>query len=251
MTENRVFNYRPPPINDETTTGYSVTSPLRPLQAFELLQKETEEDWLFKLSRLWNVSAGWSSLVQLHCSPHCFGTWKFMEQTCQDPEKKMRMVVKRLQQQPTTEVGESMVYPFSEGEYRRGVAAFKKNKVAGIDDVLIELQNNIGPKLTSGCLQCSIITLLRTRSQQYGGNQRSLLYWNQGRTLRCPRTLMCNKPHIGIINLHEVMAKGYDNPCTTYKGLNHLRTVYTGSKSRRKKLMWPRLLFHKHMLQYS
>ena len=58
----------------------------------------------------------------------------------------MRMVVKRLQQ-PTTEVGESMVYPFSEGEYRRGVAAFKKNKVAGIDDVLIELLNNIGPKI--------------------------------------------------------------------------------------------------------
>ena len=41
MADNRVLNYRPPPINDETTTGHSITAPLRPLQALELLQKET------------------------------------------------------------------------------------------------------------------------------------------------------------------------------------------------------------------
>ena len=57
-------------LSDETTTGHSVTAPLRSLQALELLQKVTEVDWLFKLSRLWNGSAGCSSLVQLHCSPH-------------------------------------------------------------------------------------------------------------------------------------------------------------------------------------
>ena len=27
MTDNRVLNFRPPPINDETTTGHSVTAP--------------------------------------------------------------------------------------------------------------------------------------------------------------------------------------------------------------------------------
>ena len=31
-------------LSDETTTGHSVTAPLRPLQALELLQKETEAD---------------------------------------------------------------------------------------------------------------------------------------------------------------------------------------------------------------
>ena len=71
---------------------------------------------------------------------------------------------------PTDE--ESMVYPFSEEEYRRGIATLKNNKAAGIDDVLVEL----GPKLTSGCLQCSTTASLRTRSQQYGGNRRSSPY---------------------------------------------------------------------------
>ena len=47
---------------------------------------------------------------------------------------------------PTTEVGESMVYPFSEEEYRRGITALKNNKTAGIDDVLVEQLKNIGCK---------------------------------------------------------------------------------------------------------
>ena len=50
MTDNRVLKFRPPPINDEEpylterTMGHSVTAPLRPLQALELPQKETEAD---------------------------------------------------------------------------------------------------------------------------------------------------------------------------------------------------------------
>ena len=44
---------------------------------------------------------------------------------------------------PTAE--ESMVYPFSEEEYRRGFATLKNNKAAGIDNVLVEQLNNLGP----------------------------------------------------------------------------------------------------------
>ena len=40
---------------------------------------------------------------------------------------------------------ESIVYPFSEEEYRRGIA-LKNNKAAGIDDVLVEQLKNLGPK---------------------------------------------------------------------------------------------------------
>ena len=47
---------------------------------------------------------------------------------------------------PTTEVGELMVYPFSEEEYRRGIAALNNNKAAGIDDVLVEQLKYFGPK---------------------------------------------------------------------------------------------------------
>ena len=35
---------------------------------------------------------------------------------------------------------------FSEEEYRKGIAALKNNKAAGIDDILVEQLKNLGPK---------------------------------------------------------------------------------------------------------
>ena len=46
---------------------------------------------------------------------------------------------------PETEAGTSMVSPFSEDEYRKGVAILKNNKAAGRDDVLVEQLKNLGP----------------------------------------------------------------------------------------------------------
>ena len=39
-----------------------------------------------------------------------------------------------------------MVYPFSEEEYRKGVAILKNNKASGRDDVLVEQLKNLCPK---------------------------------------------------------------------------------------------------------
>ena len=47
---------------------------------------------------------------------------------------------------PATEGDNSMVYPFSEEEYRKGVAILTKNKASGRDNVLVEQLNNFGPK---------------------------------------------------------------------------------------------------------
>ena len=57
------------------------------------------------------------------------------------------------------------------------------------------------------------------------------------KVIRCSEWLkrLRNKPHIGIINLHEEMAKCYNRPWTTWKCLNRLRTGYTCSKTQRKK----------------
>ena len=44
-----------------------------------------------------------------------------------------------------TEAGTSMVSPFSEDEYRKGVATLKNNKAAGRDDVLVEQLKNLRP----------------------------------------------------------------------------------------------------------
>ena len=57
------------------------------------------------------------------------------------------------------------------------------------------------------------------------------------KVIRCSewRKRLCDKPHIGIISLHEEVAKRYDSPWTMWKCLNRLRTVYTCSKEQRKK----------------
>ena len=48
---------------------------------------------------------------------------------------------------PTATEGDySMVYPFSEEEYRKEVAILKNNKASGRDDVLVQQLNNLGPK---------------------------------------------------------------------------------------------------------
>ena len=40
---------------------------------------------------------------------------------------------------------QSLVYPFTEEEYRKVIATLKNNKAAGIDDVLVEQLTHIGP----------------------------------------------------------------------------------------------------------
>ena len=55
------------------------------------------------------------------------------------PSKSKRPVI------PETEAGTSIVSPFSEDEYRKGVATLKNNKAAGRDDVLVEQLKNLGP----------------------------------------------------------------------------------------------------------
>ena len=54
------------------------------------------------------------------------------------PSKPKRPII------PETEAGTSMVSPFSEDEYRKGVAILKNNKAAGRDDVLVEQLKNLG-----------------------------------------------------------------------------------------------------------
>ena len=45
-----------------------------------------------------------------------------------------------------TEGDTSKAYPFSEGEYNKGVAALKNNKAAGRDDIRVEQLKHFGPK---------------------------------------------------------------------------------------------------------
>ena len=47
---------------------------------------------------------------------------------------------------PAKEGDTSKVYPFSEGEYNKGVATLKNNKAAGRDDILVEQLKHLRPK---------------------------------------------------------------------------------------------------------
>ena len=47
---------------------------------------------------------------------------------------------------PETEGDTSKVYPFSEGEYNKGVAGLKNNKAAGRYNILVEQLKHLGPK---------------------------------------------------------------------------------------------------------
>ena len=57
-----------------------------------------------------------------------------------------------------------MVSPFSEDEYRKGVATLKNNKAAGRDDVLVEQLKNLGPN-THKWLRAMLIKQLLHRQQ--------------------------------------------------------------------------------------
>ena len=47
----------------------------------------------------------------------------------------------------TAEQGEqSLVHPFTEEEYRKGIATLKNNKTEGIDDVLVEQLEHLRPR---------------------------------------------------------------------------------------------------------
>ena len=41
---------------------------------------------------------------------------------------------------------QSLVYPFTEEEYRKGIATLKNNKAAGIDYVLVDQLTHLGPR---------------------------------------------------------------------------------------------------------
>ena len=47
---------------------------------------------------------------------------------------------------PIREDDSSLVFPFTEEEYKKGIATLKNKKVAGIDDVLVEQLKNLGPR---------------------------------------------------------------------------------------------------------
>ena len=47
---------------------------------------------------------------------------------------------------PISEYDSLLLFPFTEEHYKKGITTLKNNKAAGIDDVLVEQLNNLGPR---------------------------------------------------------------------------------------------------------
>ena len=74
---------------------------------------------------------------------------------CTMPSKPKRPVLP-----PATKGDTSKVYPSSEGDYNKGVAALKNNKAAGRDDILVEQLKHLGSK-AHNAQQSKIIAILK------------------------------------------------------------------------------------------
>ena len=81
-----------------------------------------------------------------------------------------------------------MAHPFSEEEYRKGIAALKNNKAAGKDDVLVEQLKHLGPKANKWLHTMLNACFTRNRTPRYRDNQRLLPYASQGKTPQFRRT---------------------------------------------------------------
>ena len=123
-----------------------------------LLDKMTEEKrkiWeevITSINMTHNSRKAWKSINKLSndptsSNPPCLVTAnQVAHQLLVNGRGTMPSKPKRPVLPPATEGDTSKVYPFSEGEYNKGVAALKNNKAAGRDDILVEQLKHLGPK---------------------------------------------------------------------------------------------------------
>ena len=157
---------------------------------------------------------------------------------------------------PSTEGDTSKVYPFSEGEYNKGVAALKNNKAAGRDDILVEQLKHIGPKAHKWLLTMLNICFMENKIPTIWRQSKIIAILKPGKDSSIPKnyrpiSLLCHtyklyewkkrleeKAHAGLVNLYEDLATGHDSPWLNWRCLNRLRTGYTCSKEQRKKWVY-------------
>ena len=110
----------------------------------------------------------WEEVITSTCmTPNSRKAWKTINKLSNDPTSSNPLVTanqvahqllvngrgtmssksKRHVLPPATEGNTSKVYPFSEVEYNKGVAALNNNNAAGRDDILVEQLKHLGPKV--------------------------------------------------------------------------------------------------------
>ena len=90
---------------------------------------------------------------------------------------------------PTVEGKPSLVSAFSEEEYRKGIAALKNNKAAGIDDILVEQLKNLGPKAHKWLHTMLNTCFIENKIPKIWRQSKIIAILKPGRTLRFRRTI--------------------------------------------------------------
>ena len=88
---------------------------------------------------------------------------------------------------------QSIVYPFTEEEYRKGIATLKNNKAVGIDNVLVEQLKHLVPRAHRW-----LHSMLSTCFTE--NNLESLPYLSQGKTLRFQKAIHPSHSYVMPIN---------------------------------------------------
>ena len=98
---------------------------------------------------------------------------------------------------PATEGYTSKVYPFSDGEYNKLVAALKNNKAAGRDDILVEQLKHLGPKGHKWLLRMLNICFMENKIPTVWRQSKNVAILNPGKDSSIPKnyrpiSLLCH-----------------------------------------------------------
>ena len=119
----------------------------------------------------------------------------------------------------------SIIYPFSEEEYRKGVVILKNNKASGIYDVLVEQLKNLGPKshrwLLTMLNKCFMVNKIPTLWRQ----SKSIAILKPGRNLQ----FATHKTNRSINRVtHEI--QGYNIKLTTTQVQEAIKQIKNNNK---------------------
>ena len=99
------------------------------------------------------------------------------------------------------------VYPFSEGEYNKGVAALKNNKAAGRDDILVEQLKHLGPKAHKWLLTMLNICFMENKIPTIWRQSKIIAILKPGKDSSIPKnyrpiSLLC--PHVQTLRKNDI-----------------------------------------------
>ena len=128
---------------------------------------------------------------------------------------------------PATDGDTSKVYPFSEGEYNKGVAALKNNKAADRDDILVEQLKHLCPKAHTWLLTMLNICFMENKISTIWRQSKIIAILKPGKDSLIPKnyrpiSLLCH-----TYKLYEIMILNRIAPAIE----QHLIKEQTGFRS--------------------